>query len=452
VTAAQQDRQARPAHQAHRDHRPSAPAPVRQWWKDAVVYQIYPRSFADSDGNGIGDLAGIISRVPYLAALGVDAVWLSPFYPSALADGGYDVDDYRDVAPEIGTLADFDRMVAALHAAGIKVMVDIVPNHSSNRHPWFRAALAGGPDAPERALYHVRPGTGSGGTEPPNDWRSMFGGSAWERIDDVGPGGAPPPPPGPPRPPPRRPRAAGQGEGRGVFAAGVRGLSGVPDGIRFPGVSPSVPRLPGAFAVRCGPLAVRGMAASRFLGGLGAGGSFGIGECLCVGGDIGFGGRAALGRLPLADVGDAVEDAHDESDGPVGGELAGEGRPFGDQLAALGADVEELGRPRAEDRAVDRVHAGHRPILAGSLDDRVDVVDIARVGLDDPGAELADGHLGGGDELPLGEQVAQRVLVEERLLVRLEDDVQSPVALLGARGEASAFPIPPRHQSVTREM
>jgi len=200
VTADQQDRQARPAHQAHRDHRPSAPAPVRQWWKDAVVYQIYPRSFADSDGNGIGDLAGIISRVPYLAALGVDAVWLSPFYPSALADGGYDVDDYRDVAPEIGTLADFDRMVAALHAVGIKVMVDIVPNHSSNRHPWFRAALAGGPDAPERALYHVRPGTGSGGTEPPNDWRSMFGGSAWERIDDVGPDGAPLTGPGTSRP------------------------------------------------------------------------------------------------------------------------------------------------------------------------------------------------------------------------------------------------------------
>ena len=178
---------------------PAAPAPARQWWRDAVVYQIYPRSFADSDGNGVGDLAGVTSRVPYLAALGVDAVWLSPFYPSALADGGYDVDDYRDVAPEIGTLADFDRMVAALHAAGIRVMVDIVPNHSSNRHRWFRAALAGGPDAPERALYHVRPGAGPHGAEPPNDWRSMFGGSAWERIDDVGPDG-PLTGPGTPRP------------------------------------------------------------------------------------------------------------------------------------------------------------------------------------------------------------------------------------------------------------
>ena len=115
-------------------------APTRQWWKDAVVYQIYPRSFADADGNGIGDLAGITSRVPYLARLGVDAVWLSPFYPSALADGGYDVDDYRDVAPEIGTLEDFDAMVAALHEAGIRVIVDLVPNHTSNRHAWFRAA------------------------------------------------------------------------------------------------------------------------------------------------------------------------------------------------------------------------------------------------------------------------------------------------------------------------
>ncbi len=111
------------------------------WWRQAAVYQIYPRSFADANGDGIGDLPGVTSRIPYLKALGIDAVWLSPFYPSALADGGYDVDDYRDVDPRLGTLADFDEMVAALHADGIKVIVDIVPNHSSNRHVWFQEAL-----------------------------------------------------------------------------------------------------------------------------------------------------------------------------------------------------------------------------------------------------------------------------------------------------------------------
>jgi alpha-glucosidase len=114
-----------------------------EWWRQAVVYQIYPRSFADSDGDGLGDLRGILSRVPYLASLGIDAVWLSPFYPSGLADGGYDVDDYRDVNPQLGTLADFDEMTASLHGCGIKVIVDIVPNHTSNRHAWFREALAG---------------------------------------------------------------------------------------------------------------------------------------------------------------------------------------------------------------------------------------------------------------------------------------------------------------------
>ena len=116
--------------------------PDPQWWRQAVVYQVYPRSFADSDGNGIGDLRGITSRVPYLRDLGIDAVWLSPFYPSALADGGYDVDDYRNVDPRLGTLADFDELVGALHAAGIRILVDIVANHSSNAHEWFRAALA----------------------------------------------------------------------------------------------------------------------------------------------------------------------------------------------------------------------------------------------------------------------------------------------------------------------
>jgi alpha-glucosidase len=145
----------------------------------AVVYQIYPRSFADSNGDGVGDLPGIASRVRYLQSLGVNAVWLSPFYPSALADGGYDVDDHRNVDPRLGTLADFDAMLAALHAAGIKVIVDIVPNHTSNRHSWFVQALAAGPGSPERDRYLFRDGRGVRGEEPPNDWESIFGGSAW---------------------------------------------------------------------------------------------------------------------------------------------------------------------------------------------------------------------------------------------------------------------------------
>jgi alpha-glucosidase len=154
------------------------------WWRQAVVYQIYPRSFADANGDGIGDLAGITSRVEYLASLGVDAVWLSPFYPSALADGGYDVDDYRDVDPKLGTLDDFDEMIGALHAAGLKLIVDIVPNHTSNRHEWFRQALAAEPGSAERNRYIFRDGKGPDGAEPPSDWPSMFGGSAWERVPD----------------------------------------------------------------------------------------------------------------------------------------------------------------------------------------------------------------------------------------------------------------------------
>ncbi|GAA1458468.1 glycoside hydrolase family 13 protein [Nocardiopsis exhalans] len=154
------------------------------WWRQAVVYQIYPRSFADADGNGIGDLRGITSRVPYLRDLGVDAVWLSPFYPSALADGGYDVDDYRDVDPKIGTLDDFDAMAAALSAAGIKLVVDIVPNHSSDRHMWFREALAAPPGSPARDRYIFREGNGPDGSLPPADWTSAFGGPAWTRVPD----------------------------------------------------------------------------------------------------------------------------------------------------------------------------------------------------------------------------------------------------------------------------
>lgn len=154
------------------------------WWRQAAVYQIYPRSFADANGDGIGDIPGILSRVDYLAELGIDAVWLSPFYPSALADGGYDVADYRDVDPRLGTLADFDAMVEALHARGIHVVVDIVPNHSSDQHDWFQEALAAGRGSAERERYIFREGVGADGSEPPTDWVSVFGGSAWERVED----------------------------------------------------------------------------------------------------------------------------------------------------------------------------------------------------------------------------------------------------------------------------
>ena len=154
------------------------------WWRQGVVYQVYPRSFADANGDGLGDIAGITSRVDYLESLGIDAVWLSPFYPSALADGGYDVADYRDVDPQLGTLDDFDGLVAALHARGIKVVVDIVPNHTSDLHAWFQRALEAGRGSPERERYIFREGTGSNGDQPPTDWVSMFGGPAWQRVAD----------------------------------------------------------------------------------------------------------------------------------------------------------------------------------------------------------------------------------------------------------------------------
>ena len=163
---------------------PATQPSAADWWRSAVVYQVYPRAFADSTGSGVGDLAGIRSRIPYLAALGVDAVWMSPFYPSALADGGYDVDDYRAVDPNLGTLDDFDGIVADAHAAGLKVIVDIVPNHSSNQHVWFTAALAAGPGSPERARYVFRPGRGATNELPPTQWQSLFGGSAWQPVGD----------------------------------------------------------------------------------------------------------------------------------------------------------------------------------------------------------------------------------------------------------------------------
>ncbi|WP_327316518.1 glycoside hydrolase family 13 protein [Streptomyces sp. NBC_01235] len=154
------------------------------WWRQAVVYQVYPRSFADADGDGLGDLRGVADRLPHLAALGVDALWLSPFYPSELADGGYDVADHRDVDPRLGTLADFDALAAEAHRLGLKVIVDLVPNHTSHQHPWFQEALAAGPGAPARARYVFRDGRGPAGELPPTDWQSVFGGSAWRRVPD----------------------------------------------------------------------------------------------------------------------------------------------------------------------------------------------------------------------------------------------------------------------------
>ncbi len=161
-----------------------ADAELPEWWRQAVVYQVYPRSFADADGDGIGDLRGIRSRVPYLKELGVDAIWMSPFYPSDLADGGYDVADYRDVDPRLGTLDDADALIAALHEAGIKVVIDIVPNHTSDQHAWFREALAAGRGSAARARYIFRDGKGENGEEPPADWQSVFGGPAWEPVGD----------------------------------------------------------------------------------------------------------------------------------------------------------------------------------------------------------------------------------------------------------------------------
>jgi alpha-glucosidase len=156
------------------------------WWREAVLYEIYVRSFADGDGDGLGDLDGARTRLPYLSDLGIDAVWLTPFYPSPQVDAGYDVSDYRDVDPRFGSLADFDALVRDAHALGLRVIIDIVPNHTSSAHPWFRAAVAAGPGSPERRRYLFRDGRGPGGDEPPNDWRSAFGGPAWTRVTEAG--------------------------------------------------------------------------------------------------------------------------------------------------------------------------------------------------------------------------------------------------------------------------
>jgi alpha-glucosidase len=157
---------------------------MTDWWREAVFYQIYIRSFADGNGDGVGDLAGIRSRLPYLADLGVQAVWITPFYPSPMADHGYDVADPRDVEPVFGDLAEFDAVLAEAHALGLKVTIDLVPNHSSDQRTWFQQALAAGSGSPERARYVFRDGRGPDGAEPPNNWHSVFGGHAWTRVAD----------------------------------------------------------------------------------------------------------------------------------------------------------------------------------------------------------------------------------------------------------------------------
>ncbi|MFC5724076.1 alpha-amylase family glycosyl hydrolase [Streptomyces gamaensis] len=162
---------------------PAAGPAASGWWRSAVIYQVYVRSFADSDGDGVGDLRGVRDRLPYLAGLGVDALWLTPFYASPQADGGYDVADYRAVDPLFGDLSDAADLVRDAHALGLRVIVDIVPNHTSTEHAWFREALADAPGGPARARYHFRPGRGTDGQLPPNDWESVFGGPAWTRAD-----------------------------------------------------------------------------------------------------------------------------------------------------------------------------------------------------------------------------------------------------------------------------
>ena len=154
------------------------------WWRQAVVYEIYPRSFMDLNGDGIGDIVGITSKAEYLADLGVDAVWLTPFYPSPLADGGYDVADYREVDPRLGTLRHFSQMLDAFHGRGVRVFVDIVPNHSSDQHQWFKEALEGGPGCAARDRYIFRDGSGPDGALPPNAWPSHWGPSSWTRVPD----------------------------------------------------------------------------------------------------------------------------------------------------------------------------------------------------------------------------------------------------------------------------
>jgi len=158
--------------------------PDAQWWRGAVIYQVYLRSFADGSGDGVGDIAGLRSRLGYLSELGVDAIWINPWYPSPMADAGYDVIDQRDIDPVFGTLAQAEALIEEVHTHGLRVILDVVPNHTSALHPWFRQAVAGGPGCPQRARYHFRPGRGEHGELPPNNWVSEFGGGAWTRVTE----------------------------------------------------------------------------------------------------------------------------------------------------------------------------------------------------------------------------------------------------------------------------
>src|SRR4030081_1004854 len=146
------------------------------WWRDGIFYQIYPRSFQDSDADGVGDIKGIIDRLPYLVALGVDAIWLSPIFPSPMADFGYDIAAYTGIDPLFGTMEDFDALVEAAHAAGLKVILDLVPNHTSDQHPWFVESRSSR-NNPKRDWYLWRAGRGEAA---PNNWKSTFGGTAWQ--------------------------------------------------------------------------------------------------------------------------------------------------------------------------------------------------------------------------------------------------------------------------------
>src|ERR1700761_7842726 len=156
---------------------------MRTWWQRGIIYQIYPRSFLDSDADGIGDLPGILARLDYAVSLGVDAVWLSPIYPSPMRDFGYDVSDYTNIHPIFGTLADFDKLITEAHRRGLKLILDYVPNHTSDQHPWFVEARRER-DSPKRDWYLWHDPAADGG--PPNNWLSHFGGSAWELDERTG--------------------------------------------------------------------------------------------------------------------------------------------------------------------------------------------------------------------------------------------------------------------------